>query len=178
MTATAWVQTLSTGAVGSIVGLLGVYLAFRLTTRREQVAARESRTAESVAQVIVAANELQRRLTSWQFLWVHGALAEFALASQLFVAREIREHREVALWLLDQNTKLAASYNRSQVQRAIPLFLRNRAMASMAHTMGIVVGTLVDWQAGTRPASWFASELQDEQPTPVGTHDTAPDGAS
>jgi len=157
MSSTAWIQTLFTGAVGSALGLVGVYIAFRLNSRNDRREAKEERTAGSIAQLIVAANDLAKRDLSGKWWGLEGSLAEFSLAAQLFAAREARDHPEVAGWTIQQAQRLGPELRRRQ--RHAPLFMRPRTIVDLVGMMGRVTGTLIDWRVGNKPASWFAADL-------------------
>jgi hypothetical protein len=58
-------------------------------------------------------------------------------------------------------TDTPSSASCSTPSRAVPLYLRTRKMGLIAREMGLVLGALVEWQAGIRPASWFAEHLDD-----------------
>jgi hypothetical protein len=156
-----WISTLLNGLLGSVVGLLGVFGAFLLTSRHQKRQDREDRTAESVAKVVQAANSLNRRLASPGIIWTERAVVDFIESVQLFAAREGRDHRPVAEWVLRQHERVVALFDERGVW--VPLVLRPSCTADFARIMGEVSGALVGWQFGERPDKWFSDQLRDER---------------
>lgn len=156
-----WVRLGLTGTVGAALGLVGVYIAFRLSSTRDAKVARETRTAQSVANMVTASWDLQRRLATWRFVTAPAAVIEFVHAAQLFAVREVCDHPAVTAWVLRRAEMVTAMLARRPGSRA-PLWMRTATMREIAEAMGETTGQLTNWVAGTRSDEWFAARTDGE----------------
>lgn len=149
-----WVSVVLSGAVGALVGLVGVYMAFRMSTRSDQRAARAAETSTAVARIASAQWELARRLATGRFLTAEAAIVDFNAACALFAVTEIREHRGVALWVIGRSERVTKMYAR-RPGTFVGLWARRATMGRISKEMGQTVGVLVGWVAGEYSDRWF-----------------------
>lgn len=141
--------TILAAVIGALALAAGLWVTIRHERKQgaeqraaEDRARRDERTAESVADVISAASAIGQ-------VGGHAAIDQLRLASRLFLAREIADHRAVARWTLATSQLVLLDALRSLRDEDDEL------MAAAVNRTGTIIGALVQWRAGERSQQWF-----------------------
>ena len=145
--------------IGALIGLTGVYLAFRLTAKRDDKKALDERTGESVADLAKAATQLSMDL-QYTFCDTKRRAALFAFIGSVYVfaAREMREHPTIARWVV---MKLNDEYLQAIdfPIKWVPLILRPQLMPKTITAALGMSQQLISWRAGDVSEEWFTKDL-------------------
>lgn len=135
------------GGVGAaLIGLWGPVLLLALTRRAERRDALDARTAGGVASISRAAAALRNRLAQSRFGHANAELLALVDAITDFASVEMKAHREVCLWLLDQmklvsDAMMELERGRWSIRYASRVEHATRLVAAL-------VGTLTAWHQG------------------------------
>lgn len=164
-TMATWRLMLS-GSIGSLVGVLGLFAVFWLTSRHERRLeadrrAHEQAQADERARTavidrvvhVVAAQSLDTRWAPFgQAQAVELFSAVLGAASTINAA-----HPAVADWVLAQHGRVQAARRRYWRVVWIP-FLRSRRAQVWGDELGRLGGQLVAWRGGALPDGWFEEQ--------------------
>lgn len=135
------------GGVGAaVIGLWGPVLLLAWTRRVERRDALEARTAGGVASIHRAVAALRNRLAQSRFGHANAELLALVDAITDFASVEMKAHREVCLWLLDQMRLVSDAMEEVERSR-----WSIRYVARVEHAILLVaalVGTLTAWHQG------------------------------
>lgn len=170
---------LLTGTGGSLIGLLGVFLAFWFTSRhdRRQDQARREREAGAVSEK-ARADALRVLLTAlwsspldlrWLPLQGAKALAAFADATIYFAFVTWPVAGPVAQWSLKQMNRVNHARSRFAHWAWLPLYRRHLRRA-YANEITNMAAALFAWGQGALEVRWFEERLD---PTPKVSLDQA-----
>jgi hypothetical protein len=163
-----WAVLLS-GAVASIVSVVGLFAVFWLTTRHDRQMERLRREEEvrTEAQASRAADVSRIQLAiamqpkDMTFAPVFGNAEALSLlaACMTFATNQGVSHPTVAAWVIQQHSRVHRARQRFWLVCWIPLVRRSRA-AVWGTELGYLGGSLLQWQLGVQQDDWFESRLE------------------
>jgi hypothetical protein len=162
-----WLSVMQ-GSVGALVGLIGLFLVFRLTMRNERATTRQreaaaatdrarSRVGSAIADITTAAAELVRDVTLAPVFRV-TAITDLTAAIMRFALEVGRDHPQVAAWALSQQQLITRHQGKYRNRYLNPIG-RERRLLAWSEPAGHLAGQLVLWHTGKLEEDWFESAI-------------------
>lgn len=156
-------DSILSGSAGSFFGLVGVFLVFRLSGRRDRSLEAERRVAEQAATTAAAQSAAVARVVSVvaqqarDVMWAPlGRAQALVLLEACLAASQLlgAQHPAVALWLSVQHSRALTA--RQHYWRVIFVpGLRKRRAEAWGHELGVLAGQLGLWEQGRLDDEWF-----------------------